>query len=81
MDLRTWLSAERGRTARLAERMGIAPGYLSQMADGKRPIPIESWEVIEKATGDQVRRCDLWPETFHVIWPDLKKAMPAEQGA
>jgi len=77
MDLRTWLSAERGRTARLAEAMKIAPGYLSQMADGKRPIPVEEWKTIELATAGEVMRWDLWPSRWHVIWPELTKAKGA----
>lgn len=73
MDLKTWLSNERGRTARLAEKMGIGAGYLSQMAKGDRPIPIESWQLIERETAGDVTRRDLWPESYHLIWPNLAR--------
>lgn len=71
MDLRKWLDAERGRNARLAALTGIAPGYLSQMADGKRPIPYTAWQQIAAGTGQQVQPWDLWPDEWHVIWPQL----------
>lgn len=58
--------------------MKIAPGYLSQMADGKRPIPLEEWETIESATAGQVRRQDLWPDRCYAIWPRLRKTKPAK---
>lgn len=77
MDLRTWLDGERGRNARLATRLGVAPGYLSQMADGKRPIPYTAWQSIADETGQQVLRWDLWPTEWHEIWPQLKKAKGA----
>lgn len=71
MDLRKWLDGERGRNARLAELTGIAPGYLSQMADGKRPIPHAAWQLIANGTGQQVQPWDLWPEEWFAIWPHL----------
>lgn len=74
MDLRNWLDRERGRNARLAALTGIAPGYLSQMADGKRPIPHVVWQVIAEATDQQVQPWDLWPDEWHVIWPHLTNA-------
>jgi len=71
MDLRTWLDGERGRNARLAARTQIAPGYLSQMADGKRPVPHSVWQEIADETAQQVMPWDLWPEEWFLIWPDL----------
>lgn len=71
MQLRSWLSLVRGRVTRLAARMGVAPGRLSQMADCKRPIPEEVWTIIEAETAGEVRRWDLWPTRWHRIWPDL----------
>lgn len=73
MDLRTWLSAERGRTARLAARLEIAQGYLSQIADGKRPPKVEQWHIYEDETRGDVMRWDLWPDTWHAIWPQLRR--------
>lgn len=77
MDLRKWLDGERGRNARLATLTGIAPGYLSQMADGKRPIPHTAWKVIADGTDQEVQPWDLWPDEWHVIWPQLKRAKGA----
>lgn len=71
MDLRTWLNEKRGRNAQLAARTGIAPGYLSQMADGKRPIPHAVWQEIADETEQKVQPWDLWPDEWHRIWPSL----------
>ncbi|MBV7428072.1 MULTISPECIES: YdaS family helix-turn-helix protein [unclassified Acidovorax] len=37
MKLKTWLSAERGRTVALARHLGVSKGRISQMADGGVP--------------------------------------------
>lgn len=37
MDLKTWLQAERGRSAALAAHLGVSRGRVSQMADDGVP--------------------------------------------
>ncbi|MBT2326084.1 hypothetical protein J7E62_27525 [Variovorax paradoxus] len=37
MDLKTWLQAERGRSAALASHLGVSRGRVSQMADDGVP--------------------------------------------
>lgn len=72
MKLSMYLSAERGRTAAVAREVGIAPAYLSQIANGTRPVPAEHCAALERATGGKVRRWDLRPEDWHRIWPELQ---------
>jgi len=72
MKLAQYLAAERGRCARLARTIGIAPAYLWQMAHGRRPVPPDVAPSIEAASNHAVRRWDLRPEDWHRIWPDLQ---------
>lgn len=37
MNLKTWLEGERGRSKALAERLGVSPGRITQMADDGVP--------------------------------------------
>lgn len=73
MKLAQYLAAERGRCARLARTIGIAPAYLWQMAHGRRPVPPDVAPSIEAASNQAVRRWDLRPEDWHRIWPDLQQ--------
>jgi DNA-binding transcriptional regulator YdaS (Cro superfamily) len=79
MKLLEYLEAERGRSARVAHRLGIAPAYLSQMANGVRPVPPVQGAAIEEATDHEVRRWDLRPHDWHRIWPELISAEGAPE--
>lgn len=74
MDLRSFVdSLPRGGVATFAEKLNISRIYLMQLAarqDGRLPSP-ELCVVIERATFQQVRRWDLRPEDWHLIWPEL----------
>ena len=72
MKLDTYLKSERGRIARVAKAIGIAPAFLSQMGNGIRSCPIERAADLERACGFHVRRWDLFPTDWHRIWPELK---------
>lgn len=74
MKLSTYLTAARGRTAAVARKVGLAPAYLSQIANGTRPVPAEHCAALERATGGEVRRWDLRPDDWDRIWPELKDA-------
>jgi DNA-binding transcriptional regulator YdaS (Cro superfamily) len=77
MNLKTYLSAERGRATWLATQLvGVSTSYLSQMASGKAPISPERCVQIEQATGGEVTRQELCPENWQAIWPELTK-LPA----
>jgi DNA-binding transcriptional regulator YdaS (Cro superfamily) len=63
----------RGAAATLAGQVGISTVYLSQLAvgqGGREPSP-ELCVRIENATLKQVRRWDLRPTDWHLIWPEL----------
>lgn len=71
MDLKTYLSLERGRLTRLSRAIGAYPPDVSRWADGKRPIPIRFGMPIEKASGGAVTRIEMFPSTWQTVWPDL----------
>jgi DNA-binding transcriptional regulator YdaS (Cro superfamily) len=78
MDLKTYISSERGRAAALAADLGVSPSYLSQMANGLSPIsPARCVEIWQK-TGGIVTRQHLRPNDWHRIWPDLVGHAPEE---
>jgi DNA-binding transcriptional regulator YdaS (Cro superfamily) len=71
MKLLAYLNQERGRGGRLAAAAGLAPAFISQIANGLRPAPAEHCKAIERASGRTVRCWDLRPKDWHRIWPEL----------
>jgi DNA-binding transcriptional regulator YdaS (Cro superfamily) len=71
MDLKTYISAERGRAAALAADLGVSPSYLSQMASGKASISPERCVQIEQKTFGAVKRQHLKPDDWQLTWPEL----------
>ena len=69
--LKTWLSAGRGRQVALAKHLKIRPPSVASWLVGKRPIPIEHAAAIERFTGGEVTRKDLFPDRWRDIWPEL----------
>ena len=80
--LKQWLSAEHGRGVALARHLGVPPSFVSKMAAGDKPVPVEHAASIEAFTDGAVPRRALFPESCERIWPELADAaLPAEQGA
>ena len=71
MDIKTYLSQERGRQAALAKAIGAHAPDVSRWADGKRPIPLEYGAAIESATGGLVTRREMFPNDWARVWPEL----------
>ncbi|QBQ98184.1 transcriptional regulator [Paraburkholderia pallida] len=71
MNLRTYLSAERGRLVKLARNIGAHASDVSAWANLMRPVPIIVCWSIERATTGAVTRKDLRPNDWHLIWPEL----------
>lgn len=84
MDLKSWLTQERGRAARLAGAIGVSPAFVSQIMVRGRPAPAEQCVAIERESAGAVTRWDLRPDDWHRIWPELIGAegappVPAEE--
>ena len=72
MNLKDHLSAlGRGASSLLGRKIGVSPVLISQWANGDRPVPIERCVAIERATEGVVARCDLRPDDWKDIWPEL----------
>lgn len=71
MDLKTYLSQERGRQAALAKAIGAHAADMSRWADGTRPIPVPFGAPIEIETNGAVTRREMFPDTWQRIWPEL----------
>jgi DNA-binding transcriptional regulator YdaS (Cro superfamily) len=70
MTLDEWLNVERGRTARVATKLGVSGSLVTQWARGKQ-VSAERCVPIERATERAVLRWDLRPDDWHRIWPEL----------
>lgn len=79
MDIKTYLSQERGRQAALAKAIGAYAPDVSRWADGTRPIPVAYGAPIEAATNGAVTRQEMFPNEWQTIWPELAKSRRRSQ--
>lgn len=80
MDLKTHFSnLERGAAAKIAKEMEVSPSYLSQMVSGTAPISPQRAVEFEKVLGGAVTRKDIYPNDWHLIWPELVDADDSTQ--
>jgi DNA-binding transcriptional regulator YdaS (Cro superfamily) len=80
MKLKKYLeSLPRGGIGDFAEKSGISPIYLSQLASEQddRVPSAELCVVIERMSGYVVSRQELRPKNWHLIWPELQEQVPA----
>ncbi len=63
--------------AALAKLIDVAPSFVNQWVKSDRPIPIPTCVLIEQKTEGAVRRWDLRPDDWHLIWPELVGATDA----
>ncbi|MDR6381798.1 transcriptional regulator [Paraburkholderia caribensis] len=74
MNLKAYISKERGRLTALSKAIGAHAPDVSRWADGKRPVPIQFGLPIEQATNGEVTRLEMFPiEVVAKVWPDLLK--------
>ncbi|NDV73003.1 transcriptional regulator [Burkholderia cenocepacia] len=72
MDLKTYLSAERGRLVALSRAIGAHASDVSRWASGERPVPIPFGLPIERATDGQVTRPEMFSaQVIERVWPEL----------
>lgn len=72
MTLSEYCATERGRMMYLANAVGLNLGYVSQIVNGHRPMPIEHAAAFEAATDGLVSRKEMFPDRWHKIWPELE---------
>lgn len=71
MRLQDHLETRRGEAGRLAAIAKVTGSFIRQVAAGKRPMPADKAAAIEAATGRAVRRWEMRPADWHLIWPEL----------
>lgn len=50
-ELKTWCDAEKGRYMQLARHLQRVPSFVTKMANGERPVPLDLCGPIEAHTG------------------------------
>jgi DNA-binding transcriptional regulator YdaS (Cro superfamily) len=53
-----------GNQSKLADALGVTPGFVSQWLNGVRPVPAVRCKDIEKVTNGKVKREELRPDVF-----------------
>lgn len=71
MNLKTWIALTRGRSLSLAAALDVPPSFVSRMAAGLKPIPVEHMTAIEAFTKGEVTRQEMCPDRWRHIWPEL----------
>lgn len=69
--LKTWLVAERGRSAALAAALDVPRSFVTKMGSGEKRIPVEHMAAIESFTDGAVTRQEMHPTGWQRIWPEL----------
>jgi DNA-binding transcriptional regulator YdaS (Cro superfamily) len=60
-----------GSATAMASAVGVSVQLVAFWRDGKRGVqPLEA-ALIERETGGEVTRRDLFPNSWHAIWPEL----------
>lgn len=67
--------ARAGGPAKVAKLIGKSLQAVCFYRDGERPFPVEHGAALEEASG--VKRWDIWPDDWHRVWPELRKAKGA----
>lgn len=62
MELKTWLDLEYGRVTKLAKAIGVPTSFVSNMANGVKPVPLERCSQIEQYTGGAVTCEEMRPD-------------------
>jgi DNA-binding transcriptional regulator YdaS (Cro superfamily) len=75
MDLRSFLRAlPLSERAALAAQANTTLAVINNFTYGWRsPSPLTA-ALLERATGGAVTRREMFPQTWHLIWPELIKA-------
>ena len=71
MTLSEYFALAHGNQLALAAAIGFHQPTVRAWAMAERPIPVEHGAAIERATGGQVTRQELFPDTWARIWPEL----------
>lgn len=71
IKLKLWLRGEKGRASALAGWLEVHRPFVTKIANGYKPIPVDRMAQIEVFTAGEVTRKDMCPDRWHLIWPEL----------
>lgn len=60
-----------GGPSKVAAVLGATPTAVGFWRDGKRRFPPELAARLEQAANNRIRRWQMFPEHWHLIWPEL----------
>jgi DNA-binding transcriptional regulator YdaS (Cro superfamily) len=61
--------------------LGVPQSFVSKMASGEKPVPVEHGAAIEAFTDGAFLRSEYWPAKCGRIWPDLAEPQPITPAA
>jgi len=71
LKLKSWLKTN-GKTGKaLAAHLGVPQSFVSKIANGDKPIPVDRMAQIEVFTSGELTRQEMCPDRWHIIWPEL----------
>jgi DNA-binding transcriptional regulator YdaS (Cro superfamily) len=76
MNLKEWTQQSRGRQAALAAHLGVPAPNVCSWVSGQKSPSIKAAVAIELFTQGQVTRQELFPDDWHLIWPELAAPTP-----
>ncbi len=76
--LKEWLDEKNGRRIELARALSVPQSFVTKIASGERPIPINHMAAIEAFTNGAVTRREMRPDDFARIWPELADTTATE---
>ena len=71
LKLKSWLEKEWGRATALAKALNVPQSFVTKMASGERPIPVAHMAEIERLTGGELTRAEMFGDGWQKIWPEL----------
>lgn len=66
---------------RLAAALQVPASFVTKMASGDKPIPVEHASAIEQFTDGAVPRQAIRPADWRRIWPELADSNPNQLAA
>lgn len=75
MDLKTYFFGLSGEQREMfARKCGTSQGHMQNAAYGYRSVSTELAVAIERESGGDVKRVEMFPDNYLDKWPELAKA-------
>lgn len=71
MDIDTFLKLKTMTARRFAAETGMDQTFVHMIRRKIKPLPLKYAASVERVTGGLVTRKELFPDNWHLIWPEL----------